>query len=145
MSGNCLIQFRSCDLTSLSFWRSFRFKESHFLLILLVPSHGKACLWLLESQLKVRKQQQCIPFPSTYIPFPRNGLTLGSPGKESAGSLPSLGIGDRPTPVSTCLFLSCSEPGWAFPLDSGLGRGLSVPAMGLLPRPSFPLPFAGWL
>lgn len=126
-------------MTSLSFWRSFHFKEFHFLLVLLVPS-WEGCLWLLESQLKVRKQQQCIPFPSTYIPFPRNGLTVGSPGKESAGSLPSLGIGDRPTLLSTCLFLSCSEPGWAFPLDSGLGRGLSVPAMGLLPHPFFPSP-----
>lgn len=127
-----MIQSRSCDLTSLSFWKSFRFKEFHSLLILLVASHEKACLWLLESQFKVRKQQQYIPFPAlTYLS--RNGLTLGSPGKESAGSLPSLGVGGRPTPVSTCLFLSCSEPGRAFPLDSGLGRGLQSLPWGCFP------------
>lgn len=51
-----------------------------------------------------RKQQQYFPFPSANIPFPRNWLTLGNPGKESAGSLPSPGVGEGPAPVSTVPF-----------------------------------------
>lgn len=33
---------------------------------------------------------------------------------------------ENPARSAQCLFLSCSEPGWAFPVGSGLGRGHTV-------------------
>lgn len=96
----------------------------------------------LGSELNFGKQQQYFPFPSTYAPLLEMGSPWEAQGENQWVSSILPGVGE-PHLVSTVPFLSCSEPGWVFPRDSGLGRRSHCSCCGAA-SPSLPLlPFAG--
>lgn len=116
----------------LSFWRSFCFKEFLFPLSCLYP------LLALASRISVELLKIKAVF-SLSLALRCFSLEIGSPwkaqGKNQQVLYPPWGLEKDPPQSAQCLFLSCSEPGWALPLASGLDRGLTAPAMGLLPHP----------
>lgn len=124
----------------LSLGRSFCFKEFLFLLILPLASPGKAWLWSLKSQLRTSENSSSI---FLFLVLTSLSLEIGSPwetqGKNQQVLCPPWGWG-RTCPGQHSAFSSPAlSQGGAFPLDSGLGRGPIVPAMGLLPCPFPPL------